>query len=242
MTASIAMLYPASGAAPSFLDPFQAIKDIQETLQRSINIRDVSEDALRFMQNRTRLIQEDIGAYPQRLVATSSIQTIISSYVLPVILVQANGANVGVLAGHDPMERSTADVAKEILRITGNNISNLAPDMFDVTRPTFYHWLNGRPMDAENERRLRQSLDILERAAQRRGVGAALSAWLETPVGPESITPMELLRTKAFDRARSFASSSRTQRRRTASDHLTTLPYVVETVAEGQARDWYERA
>lgn len=78
--------------------------------------------------------------------------------------------------------------------------------LIGVTRQTLSLWERRKGgITPVHRRRILAVKDVLERAASRHPTPEALSAWLNTPHGPDVLTPTDLLAAGEIDRARFYA-------------------------------------
>lgn len=131
----------------------------------------------------------------------------------------------------DPAVRPLSEVLEEIEALTGLPKARLAADLFDVSRTAYHDWGTGKRVSIENERRIRGTLDVLQRASARHGDPELIRGWLVTPVGSRAVAPIELLKTGKIDEARLFAIS-------TLPERETALP---EWLLAGPINNWSER-
>ncbi|RKT45531.1 hypothetical protein BDD21_2992 [Thiocapsa rosea] len=110
---------------------------------------------------------------------------------------------------------ATRQAISELRRISGLTWEQLG-EIFDVSRRSIHFWASGKPLNAHNEQRLMQVLDVI-RAADRsdaRSTRAALFA------AKEGTTAFALLSAKRFEEARAILSVG-TARSRPALAELT---------------------
>jgi transcriptional regulator with XRE-family HTH domain len=93
----------------------------------------------------------------------------------------------------------TAKAISELRRISGLTWEQLG-ELFGVSRRSVHFWASGKPMNADNERRLLQALDVV-RIADRGSARTNRSALMEAHDGT---TAFELLAAEEFDRARAL--------------------------------------
>lgn len=93
---------------------------------------------------------------------------------------------------------------KETTRLPWDRVAEL----LGVHRQSLYLWLNNGAISDGNKRHLLAVRDVLERAHRRYRTPEELSAWLDTPRGPDARTPAQLLSSGEVDRARLLAVSS----------------------------------
>jgi hypothetical protein len=169
-----------------------------------------------------------ISQYGKGLVATASTHTILHSLFVP-ILVQENSA-----PSAQPVASSIPQVAEamfEIAALTGLSKARIAENVFCVSRTAYYDWESGKQVSLENERRIRETLDVLRHAARRYGSPELVRGWLVTPTGSRAQSPLELLGAGKLNEARMLALSDLPERR-------TPLP---EWLLNGQINEWAER-
>jgi len=96
-----------------------------------------------------------------------------------------------------PVVEPVVTPAEELRTVTGLPPSLLA-GIFDVSRTTFYKWLEGAmPRDA----RLQHLLDVLahtKEAQQRLPSSVDFGVWLRTPIAPGASKPIDYLRDRRF--------------------------------------------
>lgn len=102
---------------------------------------------------------------------------------------------------------SHAQALARIRELTALKWDRLA-QLLGVSRQTLHLWEQNKPIVDDNRRRLLGVTDVLERAATRCLSSDQLRAWLDTPRGPEGLTPAELLERGEIGRARTLAISS----------------------------------
>ncbi|MBU2604022.1 MAG: hypothetical protein KKA32_17970 [Actinobacteria bacterium] len=101
-------------------------------------------------------------------------------------------------------------------------------DLLDVKRQTLHNWLHGSAMTDTNRRRLLVTDEVLRRAAAQHGTGQELKTWLDTPRGPEGVTPAELLKAGRTDEARYFAVAAPSARLNRAPIWITDRAQIAE--------------
>jgi len=92
---------------------------------------------------------------------------------------------------------ATRAAVSELRRISGLTWEQLG-ELFDVSRRSVHFWASGKPLNAENERRLLHVLDVV-RAADRGAARVTRSALLEIRDG---MSAFDLLVEERFDEAR----------------------------------------
>jgi DNA-binding transcriptional regulator YiaG len=99
--------------------------------------------------------------------------------------------------GTEQQSDATREAVSELRRISGLTWEQLG-QMFAVSRRSVHFWASGKPLNAENEKRLLQVLDII-RTADRGDARSTRSALLDVYDGTSAF---DLLVTERFDEAR----------------------------------------
>jgi hypothetical protein len=106
---------------------------------------------------------------------------------------------LGQGSGEEQHGQSTASALAELRRISGLTWDQLGR-LFDVSRRSVHFWASGKPLNAANEARLHQVLDVVRHAD--RGSSSANRAALLGAV--DGRVPFELLASQEFVEARSL--------------------------------------
>jgi hypothetical protein len=173
-------------------------------------------------------IGSPIVEYGRELVTTASAHTILHPLNLPVLFEEP--AEV-VAQQSDPGVRQIPEVLEEIEDLTGLPRVRIAEDLFDVSRTAYHDWSKGNRVSIENERRIRGTVDVLQRASVRHGTPELARGWLVTPVGAHAVSPMQLLKAGKIDEARLLAVSTLPKREKALPEWLLT----------GPSNEWSER-
>lgn len=113
---------------------------------------------------------------------------------------------------------------KQVTALPDRRIAGL----LDVKRQTLHNWLRGSAMTDTNRRRVLVTDEVLRRAAAQHGTGQELKAWLDTPRGPEGVTPAKLLEAGRTDEARYFAVAAPSARLNRAPTWITDRAQIAE--------------
>lgn len=140
-----------------------------------------------------------------------------------------------------PDVRPLSDVLEQIEALTGLPKTRLAEDVFAVSRRAYYDWAMGKGLSIENERRIRGTLDVLQRAHARHGSPELIRGWLVTPLGSRAVAPVELLKAGRIDEARLLAISTLPKREASLPDWLLTGPVDEWSQREQKRRDFVVR-
>lgn len=176
--------------------------------------------------------------YYNDLVTTASTHTILDTLKLPVLIVAEAEAlvqqpNAGI--------QHLSEVLDEIEVLTGLRKARIAEDLFDVTRTAYHDWSIGKRVSIDNDRRIRGTLDVLQRASARHGDPELLRGWLVTPVGSRAVAPMDLLKFGSIDEARLLAQSALPMRETALPEWLLTGPINKWSEREQKRRDYVVR-
>jgi hypothetical protein len=173
-------------------------------------------------------IGSSVIGYGKKLVATASTHTILDALMVPV-LIETEAESIAQQT--DTEVQQLSETLEEIELLTGLPKARIAEDLFAVSRTAYHDWSMGKRVSIENERRIRGTLDVLQRACTRHRNPELLRGWLVTPVGSRAITPMDLLKAGKIDEARLLAVSVLPRRE-------TPLP---EWLLSGPIDNWSER-
>ncbi len=125
------------------------------------------------------------------------------------------------------------DAAARLRELSGLQIGKLA-DMFGVTRPTYYNWLNGVRPRGEHRDHLLFALQLMEEAGRVLGEPRRVGAWLISPSPASGRIPIELLKSRQFDLCRALLTRGSVTRK--------SLPFRTKRHLKGQdLRDAMER-
>jgi hypothetical protein len=115
-------------------------------------------------------------------------------------------------------------VLEEIETLTELPKARIATELFDVSRTAYHDWTMGKRVSLDNERRIRGTLEVLQRASVQHGNPELIRGWLMTPVGSRAIAPIALLKTGKVDEARLLAISTLPKRETALPGWLLTVP------------------
>jgi hypothetical protein len=96
-----------------------------------------------------------------------------------------------------PRAAAVLTPAEELRRLTGLQPSLLA-NLFQVSRTTFYKWLEGATPRDERFQHLVEVVAHVKEARQRLPPSTDFTAWLRTPISPGAKSPLEYLREARF--------------------------------------------
>ncbi len=165
------------------------------------------------------------------LTVTSDGGATLDTTTLPIVVVVPMPAHrVTPAAGdmHSELRpRSVLEALSWIKHITSLPDRRIA-ELLDVKRQTLHNWLRGSVMTDTNRRRVLVIDEVLRRAAAQHGTGQELKTWLDTPRGPEGVTPAELLKAGRTDEARYFAVAAPSARLNRAPTWITDRAQIAE--------------
>jgi hypothetical protein len=136
----------------------------------------------------------------QQVAATASAHTILSSVFLPVTAEME-------MALAAPFVPTIRQALGRIEALTELPKARIAEDLFGVSKVAYHGWSERQPPGVDNEGRIRNTLDVLERASKRYPSPELLRGWLQTPFGGEAVKPMDLLHDNRLNDARILAVS-----------------------------------
>jgi len=114
-------------------------------------------------------------------------------------IVKPRRAHAAQSARREPWSSPAAESpAEELRRLSGLTPAQLA-QLFDVSRTTFYNWMEGASPREGSFAHLVETLNHVRDAKKRLAGVADLSAWLRTPVSAGGATPLQYLRQRRFD-------------------------------------------
>jgi DNA-binding transcriptional regulator YiaG len=111
---------------------------------------------------------------------------------------------------------TTRQAISELRRISGLTWEQLG-ELFDVSRRSVHFWASGKPLNAGNEQRLMQVLDVV-RAAERGDAQTTRAALFEVK---EGTTAFALLAAARFDKARAMLGAGGARPRPTLAELST---------------------
>lgn len=174
-----------------------------------------------------RSIGGTVVGFIKAVTSTASAHTMLTTVYFPDIIVSANE----VEASHNERSAAQSTFAEALSRIkqlTGWSNTAIATNLFDVSKVAYHAWATGTLPRVGNQRRITNTLDILERAAARFRTSDEFRSWLVTPVGSRANTPEQLIRECKFDEARLLAIT-------TARPRTKALPsWMIEASIKGE--------
>jgi hypothetical protein len=115
-------------------------------------------------------------------------------------------------------------------------------ELVGVSRQAVYNWLyKGADIRDENRQRLLAVREVLERVQRQHRGTDALKTWLDTPRGPEAITPRRLLIANEIGKARALSLSAAPPREQAAAKWLRESPPDPWTLRQRHRREQFLR-